>query len=157
MEPWKKTLATITPLVAAVYAPPTVLLFLLFLGVVDVPVRGQAGSGLMFWLLIAVALVDFPLSFVIGGRLLSADRLPPGTEGGRKEIVAAAAARVRTSALVTAAMGASIAVYGVIYDLMGGSGDRLIYFLALTLAHAAFTVSLFGKARRAIEDLAGKL
>lgn len=81
----------------------------------------------------------------------------PAGGGDRDAVVAAAARRILSSALITAAFGAGIAALGVIYAMAAGGRDRLVYFLALALAHAAFAVNLFAKARRAVVALAGRL
>lgn len=154
MKAWEKTLGTITPLVVALYALPLVLLLSAFLGIVDLTYGTRAPNELIFWALIVVAVVDFPLGFVIGGRLLTVERLHAnGDATNRETFVDAAARQVRSSALATAGIGALIAIYGVLYSSLGGSRDRLIYFLALTVAHAVFTAKLFSKARRAVAEL----
>jgi len=158
VKPWERALASITPLVVAVYAVPLLGLLLLFLGIVDLAAADRTTNQLIFWALLVIAVVDFPLSFVIGGRLLSAERLQVTVTGpDREAIVTAAAGRVRSSALVTSGMGAAIAVYGVLYASVGGSRDRLVYFLALVVAHAVFTARLFAKARGAVANLGARV
>jgi hypothetical protein len=157
MKRYTRILATISPLLAAIYAIPTLVLVVAMAGVIPAPGASGPPAEAVFWGLIVVAVVEFPASLVVGGRLLRSDRLAGALrEGSRDAALAAAATVMRTSALATGAFGGSIALYGVVFFLVGGRPDRLFYFLALVIAHYVLVAGAMGRARRRLAALAAR-
>lgn len=158
MEDWRRMLATLGTLVGAVYAVPAAALLALMSGAVPAGARPTAPPDLLFWVLLALALAEFPASLVVGGRLLRADRLAAPFRDGTPSAALARAVRViRTSALVTASLGASIGAYGVVYLLAGGAAGRALYFLVLAAAHAAVVAGVVARTRRQFEAVASRI
>jgi len=152
---WTRTLATIKPLVVAVYVPPFALLLALLTGTVALGRTDGGGDGWWLWALVVAAIAALPFSLAMGARLLRFDR-GRAAAADRSAVLAAAAARLRTSALATAALGALVPACGLVHHLAGGARGRLVYFLALTGAHAALTLALAGRAAAALRGLAAR-
>lgn len=108
---------------------PAVLLSLgLFLRSKGIVVRSFTGLDVLLWFLLAVSGGEVLAIYLIKKRVLFAPNMPRA-----KEEDVSLEQRFLRSALILFSLSLSFAIYGFVYYLLGGTVERFVLFIAITL------------------------
>ena len=115
-------------LVLNFFVPAVLLCLGLFLRSQGAGVRPIEGLDLLLWILLAVSAGEVLAIYLLKKRILFARNIPKVKDQG------ASAQRVLVrSALILFSLSLSPAIYGLVYFLLGGTVERFVLFVAITL------------------------
>ena len=115
-------------LVLNFFAPAVLLSLGLFLRSQGIGVRPIEGLDLLLWILLAVSAGEVLAIHLLKKKILSARNMPKVKDQG----TSAQRVLVR-SALILFSLSLSPAIYGLVYFLLGGTVERFVLFIAITL------------------------
>jgi hypothetical protein len=83
---------------------------------------------ILFWVLLAVALSEIPVIYLVKRKLLLGNK-----HAGQVGRSATAEQALLQWGIITYSLGLAPSIYGLVYYIMGGSSERFVLFAAITL------------------------
>lgn len=142
----EKRLLTPKVLMHAIYASVLLYPALMMAGIRTSPRQEPA----LFLPLLAVAVALVPLSFVLGGKLLSPDLLRERFKTGGPD---AAIGSLQVGTIVLSALGEASGVFGLVLYMLSGDTTRPWAFFGLCAVHYALTLMRYNAAATEVQGL----
>jgi hypothetical protein len=111
-----------------VFVPAVLFSLGLFLRSQGIGARSSEGLDILLWVLLAVSAGEVLAIYLIKKKILFAQNMPKA-----KERSVSLKQMFLRSALILFSLGLSPAIYGFIYFLLGGTVERFVLFIAITL------------------------
>ncbi|MCM8794511.1 MAG: hypothetical protein NC819_01740 [Candidatus Omnitrophica bacterium] len=145
-----KKFSQIYLIVHAIYGAAVLYALIVFSGLMSIKPVMEEQQDLLFMVFMAASLGTFPLSMVIGQKQMGSGRLEGLIQRGAKnseEEISAAVSSIQAGAIVMAACGESIGVFGLVYAFLTGDSGRALFFFGLTAVHYVTTLMKLGAVR----------
>jgi hypothetical protein len=155
MDRIEKEFATIKLIVSAIYATIFLYAGMVYLRMPNIPyIWGQTQRSI-FYALLALVPVMFLVSFTLVKQLMDSEKLAERFQSEKDEENALNMVIniTRVGSIVMAAIGESIAIYGLVLYFLSGHSTHPFIFFTLSAIHYPFTIRKINKARDDIEKL----